>query len=68
MTQYKFEKLPTKAQEIAHKIMAENCMECDILKELDNSKEFREAVQSDKYYMKEVDYVMEYWRLNRNNQ
>ena len=63
-----FETLPDRAKEIAHEVMAKHDRECDIRTKLDNSKSFREAVNSDKRYMKEVDYCMQYWRTQIDKQ
>jgi len=63
---YSFNELHRDAQEIAYEIMSHSKTENELVRNIDRSQEFRDAVRSKEVNMQETDTVMRFWQFNHN--
>ena len=61
-----FDELHRDAQEIAYEIMSHSKTESELVRNLDRSQEFRDAVRSKEVNMQETDTVVRFWHFNHS--
>ena len=61
-----FDELHRDAQEIVYEIMSHSKTESELVRNLDRSQEFRDAVRSKEVNMQETDTVVRFWHFNHS--
>ena len=61
-----FDELHRDAQEIAYEIMSHSKTKSELVRNLDRSQEFRDAVRSKEVNMQETDTVVRFWHFNHS--